>query len=104
VNLRTALVGAANALADALERPAAVQASDWIDITSNANPAGYRQAHDAGERGELEIRKVGRRRLVRRSELDNWIASRPKVGELEPEQSNSHVAALVQAAGFRRTG
>lgn len=105
MTLRTALVAAANAIADALEHRAS-ESSDWSDITDDAaNPAGYRQIHAAAERGEIEVHRVGRRRLVRRAELDAWIASRPKLGEADTVQQNesSHVAQLVKRAGWRRS-
>lgn len=45
----------------------------WVDPKSPRCPVGYRQVLAAAQRGELEVFRVGRKCLVRKSELDRWI-------------------------------
>lgn len=74
--------------------PTMPESDSYVDAA--AAPVPQRTIRNAVRLGELEGSRVGGKLLVRRSELDRWIAShRVKVSKVEPS------AALV-ALGARR--
>lgn len=62
----------------ALREAIAPSGSEWIPLRRAAEDLGVRMEvlRDAARRGELTIGGAGRRRVVARTELDRWIASR----------------------------
>lgn len=78
----------------------------WIDIRDPASsPVPYRAALAAAQRGELAVHRVGRRRLVRRQDLDRWVASRPTVVD-QPEPSTptqSDAERILAREGWRKS-
>jgi excisionase family DNA binding protein len=89
------------------ERTQSTDAGAWIDCADSAAcPIPWRRVLEAAQRGELEASRVGRRVLVRRVELDRWIASKqikPRARATDsPQQPASRVAHLISAAGYRR--
>jgi hypothetical protein len=112
MNLRAAGHAFVDALADLLEPKSTTPTNKYVDITDEqANPAGYRQVHDAAERDEIRVHCIGRRRLVLRDELDAWIASRPTIAEAKAEaeakgktqQPKPHALKLLEAAGYKKS-
>ena len=88
----------------ALAHAPAAEADPWIDVREQPLVA-HRELLNAGKRGELELYRTGRKTLVRRSELDRWIA-RPehRVGaevQAEPAPA-SNVEHILQRAGYSR--
>jgi excisionase family DNA binding protein len=90
-------------IANALAGTRAEAPSAWIDIRSDASPVPYRHALAAAQRGELNVHRIGRRGLVRREELDEWIARQPTIGS-EPEKiedDESPAARILRREGWR---
>lgn len=86
--------------------PPAEQRDEWVDPRSEACPVAKRAVLDAGRRGELALRKVGRRVLVRRSELDRWIDAHP-LGQPPAYVSavkarETHMERLMRLNGYDR--
>jgi excisionase family DNA binding protein len=81
-----------------------VDPDPWVDAA--ACPVGWRHVLDAARRGELEASRIGRKVLVRRSELDRWLAAhrvevRAAVAPAE-KPPPSRVAHILEAAGYRK--
>lgn len=78
-------------------------AQDWID--QSASPLGRRAHLAAVRRGELPGRRVGKKVLVRRADLDAYIAERGAV-RVEPEaarrEDGDDLAASISRAAARR--
>jgi hypothetical protein len=90
-----------------LLEPPEAPADPWVDLRSEACPVPYRQALSAGQRGELALHKVGRRLLVRRSELDRWIETQRMQPTAAPEgkaEPPSNVQHILEREGYRRKG
>lgn len=83
-------------------------AATWIDIRDPASPVPYRAALAAARRGELSVHRVGRRGLVRREELDAWIAAQPTLANVavsdEPKTEPSAAEKILAREGWRRAG
>lgn len=82
-------------------------ASPWLDIRDEAaSPVPYRQALAAAQRGELKVHRVGRRGLVRREELDAWIARQPTLADVPdaPKGAPSPAEQILARQGWRRAG
>lgn len=78
---RSAIASALRALADAFEQPddepAPVPASDGPElVTSKALGIATRTLRRAGEAGELNVYRVGRELVARRSEALAWLEGR----------------------------
>lgn len=82
-------------LADATERAATLDAmadeidraaDAWLDLDQAASIAHVRPRvlRDAASRGEIVLGGAGRRRVVRRADLDAWIASRATTRTIAP--------------------
>lgn len=97
--LRAALYQAADLIADAIEKHGA---ADWID--QDASPIGKRRHLAAVRSGKLQGHKEGRRVLVRRSDLDAYIAKhRVRLVETEEAEVKRDVAKLLTMyTGSRR--
>ena len=79
-------------------------ADPWVDPKC-CKEAAFRELLNAGKRGELALSKVGRRYLVRRSELDRWIALQRVNGDMrQPTAAGSSVAHILEAHGFKKVG
>ena len=110
------LVGAGNpssiAATDPLDMPlraflarlaapsAAADPDPWVDIRSDRWP--WRRIVDGAERGECVVARVGRRLLMRRSELDAWIERHrivPRAAEREAKPVPSRIAHMVPRGG-----
>jgi excisionase family DNA binding protein len=75
----------------------------WIDPRNAASPVPYRTVLSAARRGDLALCKVGRRLLVRRSELDRWIAAQPIGAQPAPATVAPHgITHILQAHGYAR--
>lgn len=83
----------------------AAEADRWVDIREQGL-APHRVLLDAAKAGELALYKVGRRTLVRQSELDRWVQLpqhrvTEQLVDTEPEVA-SGVAHILAAHGFRK--
>jgi len=77
---------------------------DWVNIRRDPYP--WRRIVAAAERGECEVSRVGRRLLMKRSELDKFLARKgitPKNVEPKTETPPTDIEASVQRA-LRRNG
>ena len=106
---RRAQAAALRAQADALELEAAALdgiaggADDLLDADSYADAyasgCSWRALLEAGKRGELKISRAGRKPVVRRGEVDRWLASRRTPSRRLPvsaaDPSADEYAALV---------
>lgn len=82
-----------------------VDVDRWVD--GRSCEIAYREGLAAIKRGELKASKVGRKLLVRRSELDRWIDSQRLTLQKETPSSittSSPVAHILEAAGYRKSG
>jgi hypothetical protein len=89
-----------------LERLVADRGADsgWINIRDEQWP--WRHIVAAAERGECHVSRVGRKLLMRREELDRWLALhtipvRTQATKPEPDDDNP-VGHLLERAGFQR--
>lgn len=80
---------------------------DWVNVRTQDLP--WRQLVAAAERGEVQVSRVGRRLMMRREELDSWLAKhfikqhRPGDSEPVPQtDEDAHVMRLIERAGHRR--
>jgi hypothetical protein len=83
----------------------AATADPWVD--PKACDVAFREVLDAGRRGDCDLSKVGRRYLIRRSELDRWIATRrvkPEEKKTGPAEPVSRVAHILEAYGYTKPG
>lgn len=79
----------------------------WIDVRNSQWP--WRQLVSAAERGEVDLSRVGRKLLIRKNELDRWLATkrieshaaREKTAESSMDRSNN-VDHLLRAHGYAR--
>jgi hypothetical protein len=73
----------------------------WVDLRKEGWPC--RRIAEAAKRGECKVSRVGRRLLMRRSELNAWI-DRHQI-EVEPDQERaappSRIAHLLESADHR---
>lgn len=88
-----------------LERLLAAQRDDsgWVNVRGDQWP--WRQLVAAAERGECSISRVGRKLLMRREELDRWLALhaiRPRGEAKRATEPANPVAHLLEDAGYRR--
>jgi hypothetical protein len=100
-----ALATAALAYADALEAEPAKPADELLDRAAYERiyPGGWRRVTDAGRRGELAIEHIGRKPVVRRSEVERWIAaSRPAPAVPSDERADARASVVNAAARFAR--
>lgn len=77
---------------------------EWINIRGEVYP--WRRIIAAAERGECEVSRVGRRLMMRRSELSKFLAARrigPKKVEPKTDAPTSELDRSVQRA-LRRNG
>lgn len=77
---------------------------DWVSIRSDLYP--WRRIVAAAERGEYEVSRVGRKLLMRRAELDRFLAAHriaPKQPKPEEEKPKDEFNASLQRA-LRRHG
>src|SRR4051812_34126281 len=86
---------ALDAIADDLERGA----DAWLALDEAASLACVRPRvlRDAATRGEIALGGAGRRRVVRRADLDAWIASRTtrplaKCGEASDDRAEARAS------------
>jgi len=80
----------------------APSADDWIDVAEEI-PSRKRQAYAACRSGKLPGRKVARRWLVRRHDLDNWIESFSTATET-PDPNVSSLDEMRARLGLKRVG
>lgn len=97
-----------------LERLLAAEKQDaeWVNVRGDQWP--WRHIVAAAERGECSVSRVGRKLLMRREELDRWLAlhtiSARKPGDRSGDSSGSSgdsdddnpVSHLLEETGFRR--
>lgn len=78
-------------------------AEEWIDIAEEI-PSRKRQAYAACRAGKLPGKKVARRWLVRRSDLDAWIESYTpaKAKPAAQEDNISYLDGARERLGLRR--
>lgn len=86
--------------------------AEWVNVRSDEWP--WRHIVAAAERGECAVSRVGRKLLMRREELDRWLAlhaiSARKPGDRSGDSSTSGgdsdddnpVSHLLEETGFRR--
>jgi hypothetical protein len=80
---------------------------EWVNIRGEVYP--WRRIVAAAERGECEVSRVGRRLMMRRDELDKWLAARrigPKKIKADagaPTKPKGEFGSVVQRA-LRRNG
>lgn len=74
---------------------AAARHDDWID--QSHSPLGRREHCRLARAGTLPARKVGRRWLVRRSELDAWIEAHAEPTAEPSADGNVDLMAAVRA-------
>ncbi len=80
---------------------APIEADPWVD--PRACEAPFREVLAAGKRGELALFKVGRKYLVRRSELDRWLAlPEHRVTACAEKKGESAAQHLLDRYGYRR--
>jgi hypothetical protein len=73
----------------------------WISVASAAKELGITPRVILGDarRGRIELGGAGRRRMVRRSELDRWLTSRrpaPADDRTDVRRAVEHAAARVR--------
>ena len=78
-------------------------ADPWVDPRGDDCPVAYRRVLAAARAGELELCKVGRSLLVRRSELDAWIEAH-RVGPPRPRPARAPHKATKIAHILRKHG
>lgn len=86
-------------------RSADVEADPWIVADSPRCPIPWRRIVDAARRGELVASRIGRRVVVRASELDAWIARQriePQAQKKAEAAAPSAVAHILAGAGYSR--
>ena len=91
-------------LRDLLERLLAdrrdADADPWVDLRKEGWP--FRRIVAAAKRGECKVSRIGRRLLMRRSELDAWV-DRHEI-EVETEAASreppEHIAHLLRREGY----
>ena len=78
--------------------------SGWINVRTQQLP--WRQLVAAAERGEVEVCRVGRKLMMRRNELDRWVALQ-KIGPAErtstatsQSKPTNDVSHLIAKLGF----
>lgn len=82
------------------------QANDgWVNIRDERWP--WRQLVAAAERGECSVSRVGRKLMMRREDLDRWLAlhaikSKGVAKTKQATESDNPVAHLLEDAGYRR--
>jgi hypothetical protein len=86
-----------------LQRVLGVATTDeWISIRDSNYP--WRQLVAAAERGECAVSRVGRKLMMRRDELDRWLAAQrivPKSQNDAPKNElQDRVAAMLAKQGF----
>ena len=94
----------AEALKVLLDRSSVADDDPWIDPKSPECPVPYRQILAAAQRGELMMFKVGRKLLVKKTDLDAWI-ERPehRVGyESASAPSGSAADLVLERNGWRK--
>lgn len=81
-------------------------ATPWFDIRDPTSPVPYRVALAAAQRGELAVHRVGRRGLVRKEDLDAWIAQQPTLATPIDAPATEPTAAekILTREGWRRAG
>lgn len=91
-----------------VERRGVANDSDWINIRGDVYP--WRRIVAAAERGECEVSRVGRRLMMKREELDRWLArhrigptSKTKKVEPDAKKPKGEFGDSVQRA-LRRNG
>jgi hypothetical protein len=95
-------------LAQLLGSGASTELDNWIDPRSTACPAPYRTVLSAARAGDLVLCKVGRRLLIRRSELDRWISTQTiraqPASDPIPAAAPDGIAHILQAHGYAQKG
>jgi hypothetical protein len=86
---------------------AANRATDtWVDIRDRKLP--WRHIVAAAERGEVKVSRVGRKLLMRQTELNKWLdmqnvqKNRPKEPSNQLPSVEDHVSEMLAEAGYRK--
>lgn len=87
--------------------------AEWVNVRDDLWP--WRHMVAAAERGECAVSRVGRKLLVRREELNRWLATykipaRPRGGDSGDSSGkpggddgdSEHIERMLEDAGFRR--
>ncbi len=89
-------------LASLVQTPSAADPDPWVDPRARDL---HRPLLAAAQRGEVALSKIGRKFLIRRSELDRWIALQrvpAETSEPQPTAAASPVAHILERAGYRK--
>jgi hypothetical protein len=82
----------------------AASGDEWVDVADEL-PSRKRQLNAACRTGELEARKVARRWLSRRRNLDRWIESHAsKKPKAEKKPASSYLDGARERLGLRSVG
>lgn len=86
-----------------VQRPAS-EGSEWLRLRATPEPRAVRRAVKAGQ---LPAYRIGRALLIRRSDLDAWILSRPHEpahGRPGGHAATDPLSSMVASGRLRRIG